>query len=477
MDIHNSQFGSEVEYDSLDLGTPAWAVKPGPGAIAPIPFIPGTPIASEDFEGTLWTEIPFGFGDWEVTSTTSHLGTKCFRGKTGIANTTSTFAIFDFFGSQQVSFWYKTPGFVTGFVNDKFEVFVDGVLAFTNLNVVNDWTYVSIPLSFAFEIDFVFTKNFPIVDDTDTVFLDDLILGDLDTPGVPGSPAHPLVYTPLYLDSNNNLMVAVDGMVAVTQSGTWTVNIGTIPEVEVKNDVGNPLPVSGIVTVNQGTTPWITDNLTFASDKVDVSGSSVTIGDLTFVKDKVDVSGSSVTIGALTFVKDKVDASGSTVTVNQGTSPWVVSGTIELGSTTLTALENITVQNPGGAGAVNIQDGGNSITVDAVSLDIRHLACATDSVTVCTTSTATANLTNVPDSASSVTLQASNANRKGWSIFNDSTSMLMIKFGATATHTSFTLVLPCGGYYEMPNPTIYSGVIDGIWITADGGAARVTELV
>lgn len=38
------------------------------------------------------------------------------------------------------------------------------------------------------------------------------------------------------------------------------------------------------------------------------------------------------------------------------------------------------VNNAGGASAVNIQDGGNSLTVDAVNLDIRDLAFATDKV-------------------------------------------------------------------------------------------------
>lgn len=51
----------------------------------------------------------------------------------------------------------------------------------------------------------------------------------------------------------------------------------------------------------------------------------------------------------------------------------IVSGTVSLSSSTLTALENITVQNGPGAAAVNIQDGGNSITVDGlVDVDITH---------------------------------------------------------------------------------------------------------
>ena len=39
-------------------------------------------------------------------------------------------------------------------------------------------------------------------------------------------------------------------------------------------------------------------------------------------------------------------------------------GPVDLSTSTLDALESVTVQNPGGASAVNIQDGGNSITVD-----------------------------------------------------------------------------------------------------------------
>lgn len=49
----------------------------------------------------------------------------------------------------------------------------------------------------------------------------------------------------------------------------------------------------------------------------------------------------------------------------------------------LAAGIDVTVVNGPGAAAVNIQDGGNSITVDAVDLDIRDLDCTTDSVSIC----------------------------------------------------------------------------------------------
>lgn len=70
----------------------------------------------------------------------------------------------------------------------------------------------------------------------------------------------------------------------------------------------------------------------------------------------ITVDATNLDIRDLVFATDKVDASGSTV---------------ELGATTLAALETITVV-----------DGGGSLTVDAVNLDIRDLVFATDTVDV-----------------------------------------------------------------------------------------------
>lgn len=90
------------------------------------------------------------------------------------------------------------------------------------------------------------------------------------------------------------------------------------------------------------------------------------------------------------------------------------------------------------------------------------------------TSVSTASLSNVSSSASSVTLLASNASRKGFACFNDSTQNLFIKFGATASSSSYTVRVAPTQYYEMPLP-IYTGIIDGIWASANG-SARITEL-
>lgn len=85
-----------------------------------------------------------------------------------------------------------------------------------------------------------------------------------------------------------------------------------------------------------------------------------------------------------------------------------------------------------------------------------------------------ATLANVSGSASSVTLRAAATTRLGLLVYNDSTASLYLKYGATASATSFTVFLGPTAYWEMPAP-IYNGTVDGIW-TAAAGNARVTEL-
>ncbi|MFZ2544844.1 MAG: hypothetical protein WAW80_02620 [Candidatus Saccharimonadales bacterium] len=88
-------------------------------------------------------------------------------------------------------------------------------------------------------------------------------------------------------------------------------------------------------------------------------------------------------------------------------------------------------------------------------------------------SSTTSVLSNVAASATSVTVLALNANRRGGSIYNDSTATLYLKLGATASTTSYTVKMYTDDYYEIP--FWYTGVIDGIWSSATG-SARVTEV-
>ena len=84
-----------------------------------------------------------------------------------------------------------------------------------------------------------------------------------------------------------------------------------------------------------------------------------------------------------------------------------------------------------------------------------------------------ATLANVASSATSVNLFAATAKALGRTIFNDSTQVLYVKFGATASSSSYTVQLAAGAYYEFPQPA-YSGNVDGIWASANGNA-RLTS--
>jgi hypothetical protein len=121
-------------------------------------------------------------------------------------------------------------------------------------------------------------------------------------------------------------------------------------------------PVSGTVAVTQSTSPWIVD------------GSAVT----------QPVSG--------TFWQATQPVSGTVAATQSGT--WI------LGANSGVDIGDVTINNGAGASAVNIQDGGNSITVDgsvgitgtvtvtATSLDIRPLTLATDAIKISANGTA-----------------------------------------------------------------------------------------
>jgi hypothetical protein len=84
-----------------------------------------------------------------------------------------------------------------------------------------------------------------------------------------------------------------------------------------------------------------------------------------------------------------------------------------------------------------------------------------------------ANLIPVPSSATNVTLFPAAGGGSGRAILNDSAQTLYVKFGATASTTSYTVKLTPGAYYEFPHP-LYVGQVDGIWDSANG-FARLTS--
>lgn len=124
------------------------------------------------------------------------------------------------------------------------------------------------------------------------------------------------------------------------------------------------------------------------------------------------------------------------------------------------------------AGANKTSDG----TMQALQVDDSGNLKVAGSLSVTPTAAATSALTNVNDGATSTTLLAANAGRYAFTIYNDSTELLYVKCGATASVTSFTAVLlPQMTWGTRDLGVNYTGKIDGIWANDASGAARVTE--
>lgn len=94
--------------------------------------------------------------------------------------------------------------------------------------------------------------------------------------------------------------------------------------------------------------------------------------------------------------------------------------------------------------------------------------------TITGTSVTVSTLSNVSDSATSVTLLSANSSRLGATFFNDSTVAAYIKEGTTASLSSFSYKLSAGATLEAPLP-IYKGRYDCIWDSDQAGAMRITE--
>jgi len=109
----------------------------------------------------------------------------------------------------------------------------------------------------------------------------------------------------------------------------------------------------------------------------------------------------------------------------------------------------VNVTNGAGASAVNIQDGGNSITVDG-SVSITSAALTASSPTVVTVTTG------------STAVVALNASRKGLVLTNTGTKAVYFGIGTAAVLGSGIYLSAAGGVWVMDSNTFTTAAINGI---------------
>lgn len=335
-----------------------------------------------------------------------------------------------------------------------------------------------------------------------------------------------------WVASDEVLSVIRDRLPSALVSGRLDVNVGggsvtlnasdiEIGAVELKNATTDDRAViqssapsgaeMGLIVRN---IPSGTQNTSAAQSGTWVLGanSGVDIGDVTIN----NASGASAV---------NIQDGGNSITVD-GTVAATQSGTWILSANSGIDIGDVTINNGSGASAVNIQDGGNSITVDNAALSVTgggvestalRVTIANDSTgllsvddngssltvdnagtfavqaaqsgtwTVQPGNTAnttawlvnevrpsSSSVTSVAASASNVTLLASTATRRGATFYNDSTSACYLKYGATASTSSFTVKIFGNGFHEIDR-AVYTGQIDAIWDSATGNM-RITEL-
>jgi hypothetical protein len=81
---------------------------------------------------------------------------------------------------------------------------------------------------------------------------------------------------------------------------------------------------------------------------------------------------------------------------------------------------------------------------------------------------------SVASSISSVQIVAANTNRKGISIYNNSTAALFLSYAAPATAANSFMQMQPGSLLMLDQQLIVSNAIYGIW-TAANGSAQVTQ--
>lgn len=140
--------------------------------------------------------------------------------------------------------------------------------------------------------------------------------------------------------------------------------------------------------------------------------------------------------------------------------PTLVNGKIPVGIDSLSGTVTANAGTNLNTSALALESGGNLASINN-KLNSQVVSSST--------------VTTVNGVASDTTLLASNANRKGFIIFNNSTAILYILLASgTSSNTNFSILLNQNESLIIDNTCLYTGIIKGIWASATGDC-KVTE--
>jgi hypothetical protein len=239
-------------------------------------------------------------------------------------------------------------------------------------------------------------------------------------------------------------------------------------------------PVSGTVTANQGGAPWSQNVTQFGGSNV-VTGTGTSGAGIPRVTVSSDSNILATQSGTWTVTANA--GTGNFTNASIGTTGSAAPASASLsGGSDGSNLKALLTDSSGrqiviGAAANGSAVAGNPVLIagsdgtNARSLKTDATGALATTATPVKSSIAT--VTSVAATGTNTTLLASNANRLGGTIYNDSNNgTVLVKCGATASSTSFTVKIFGQGSWDIP--VNYTGQIDAIW-TSVAGSAKITE--
>jgi hypothetical protein len=259
-------------------------------------------------------------------------------------------------------------------------------------------------------------------------------------------------------------ITVVDGGSSLTVDGTVSVSGSVDTELPaaaaLADNTANPtVPGVGAFAMVWDGANWDRATQPLTDTQLRASAVPVSNSVLSVVGGGTEATAQRVTIASDSTGVLSVDDNGSTLSVDDGAGSLTVDNpalSVVGGGAEATA-QRVTIASDS-TGVLSVDDNGGSLTVDG-------------SVTALDEDSSTGTHANVTGTGSSVALIASNANRKGATIYNDSGVTAYVKLGTGASSTSFAVKMVDQSYYEVPFK--YTGVIEGLWAS---GSIRVVEL-